>query len=242
MSSTKATSLFGFLPEAAGMAYLKQNCVLTRTSTTAIREQWLAARATIRVPIPRAGQPEILDFPPGYDDYLGRVCANAAFEETVRGMDWSFKLVELDPLIAFQIQVELARSANLCSNVSEAVPLLDDMLGTCLPLEVEDIEAPITVSGNSLTVQTESMNLKFRLSGLSGAPEMAEITIPNPRRVRTVGIHFFPSSPLLQVVRFRVPPCLRLRESRSHTRALRLSRGANYVSRDRSRGSCDVSV
>jgi hypothetical protein len=160
----------------------------------------------------------------------------------VRGMDWSFKLVELDPLIAFQIQVELARSANLCSNVSEAVPLLDDMLGTCLPLEVEDIEAPITVSGNSLTVQTESMNLKFRLSGLSGAPEMAEITIPNPRRVRTVGIHFFPSSPLLQVVRFRVPPCLRLRESRSHTRALRLSRGANYVSRDRSRGSCDVSV
>src|SRR5207245_974593 len=137
------------------------------------------------------------------DDYLTKVQANPAFGETVKGMNWSFKLVEIDPLIAFQIQVELARSANLCANVSEAAPLLDDMLGPCLPLDVEDIPASIGISGNTLTVEAQSMNLKFSRPDTSGAPQLAELTVPNARKVRTVGLQFLPSSPLAQVVRFR---------------------------------------
>ena len=185
------------------MAYLRQNCVLQNTATNAVRGQWQAARARARAPMVRAGQPEVLEFPSGHETYLTRVEANPAFEETVRGMTWSFKLVEIDPLIAFQFHVQLERSANLCRNVSDSEPLIEDMLGPCLPLDVEDISASVVVSGSSLTVEAESQNLKFTPLGARGLPEMREITIPVPRRVRTVGIHFLPSSPLLQVVRHR---------------------------------------
>lgn len=175
--------------------------MLTNTSTAAIRNHWLAARARARVPMPRPGQPEVLDFPAGYESYLREVEASPAFEETVNGMAFSFKLVEIDPLIAFQIRIELDRSANLCSGVS-AEPLLGDMIKPCLPTVVEDVPTSLGVGGNSLTVESRSLNLKFRPFWPSGAPTMAEITLPNARRVRTVGMHFFPSSPLVQVVRY----------------------------------------
>jgi hypothetical protein len=150
----------------------------------------------------RAGQPEILDFPAGYEDYLKDVQANPAFEETVKGMAYSFKLVEIDPLIAFQIRIELERSANLCSGVS-IEPLVGDMLKPCLPTTVEGVPVSLGVTGSSLTVESESLNLKFSPAGPSGAPTMAEISLPNERRVRTVGMHFFPSSPLVQIVRYQ---------------------------------------
>jgi len=201
------------------MAYLRQNCVLKNTSNDSIRDQWQVARARVKAPMMKAGQPEVLDFPAGYETYLTKVQANPAFEETVTGMNWAFKLVEIDPLIAFQFHIQLERSANLCRNVADAEPrvddmleplvddmvgpVVDDMLGVCLPLDVEDIPASVVVSGSSLTVEAESTNLKFiPVSGL-GVPEMREITIPVPRRVRTVGMHFLPSSPLLHVVRHK---------------------------------------
>ncbi|MEA2633802.1 MAG: hypothetical protein QOH92_569 [Chloroflexota bacterium] len=185
------------------MAYLRQNCVLPNTATNAVREEWRSARARVRVPMMKAGQPEVLEFPSGYETHLAQVQANPAFEETVRGMNWSFKLVEIDPLIAFQFHVQLERSANLCRNVSDAEPLIEDMLGPCLPFDVEDIPASVVVSGSSLTVEAESQNLKFSPVDGRGFPEMREITIPVPRRVRTVGINFLPSSPLVHVVLHR---------------------------------------
>jgi hypothetical protein len=193
--TAKALSLIGFMPEASGMAFLRNNCVLPNRSTNAIREQWLIARSRVKTSATNAGQPKVSEIPSGHEDYLNQVVASPSFSETLEGMHWSFKLVEIDPLIAFQFHLWPDRAANLCKNL-DAAPEIDDILPVCLPLDVEDIDASVSSSGSTVTIESKSMNLKF-------SPSLQEITVANPRRKRTIGLQFFPSCPLIQVVRFR---------------------------------------
>jgi hypothetical protein len=193
--TAKALSLIGFMPEATGMAFLKSNCVLANRSTNAVKEQWLVARSRVKTPAVVAGQPKVTEIPSGYEDYLNRVVGSPSFGETLEGMQWTFKLVEIDPLIAFQFHLWPNRAANLCKSLDTA-PDIDDMLPICLPLDVEDIQASVSSSGSSMAIESHSMNLKF-------SPTLQELTVANPRRIRTVGLQFFPSCPFIQVVRFR---------------------------------------
>jgi hypothetical protein len=116
-------------------------------------------------------------------------------------MSWSFRLVEVDPVIAFQTHIQIDRAANLCRNVEDG-PNLDDMLPICLPAQLEKVPVSIERSGSSVSVSSNSMNLRFQPISASGTPEIGELSVDNPRQVGTMGIQFFPAAPFVQVVRF----------------------------------------
>jgi hypothetical protein len=80
------------------------------------------ARERVGSPLPNAGKPETAPIPAGHAEYLKRVAAMPRFAESFGGSPWGFRLVEIDPLIAFQFQVETARSAAMLGQLNVVAP------------------------------------------------------------------------------------------------------------------------
>src|SRR5437899_2009281 len=100
-------SLVGFMTEEEGVNYLISSCDCGTEDPTAM---FAAAQANLGAPIDNAGQPEILDIPEEFNDYLEGVQRNPRFAQTVEPLTWAFKLIEADPLISFQFHIFTERS------------------------------------------------------------------------------------------------------------------------------------
>src|ERR1700737_1931292 len=123
----KVISLVGFLKEAVAVAYLNQFAVLPNKTRPALRHIWLAAQSKLGAAIPNAGQPDIQDIPTTHQAYLRGVETNPRFAVTHEGMAWSFKLIEIDPLLAFQLHVELDRANTPCAAVKDPTSLTETL-------------------------------------------------------------------------------------------------------------------
>ena len=102
----KANSLIGFVrDERQALSYLGQTCVPADPSEKALRRQWLDAQSRLGQPLPNAGNPKIEPVPKDCEPYLNGLKARADFKDFFKGKTWSFCLVEIAPLLAFQFQV-----------------------------------------------------------------------------------------------------------------------------------------
>jgi hypothetical protein len=191
-------SLVGLMPEDVAQHYLNRCCFLPNKSVKSIRKYWSDAKGTIGPPTARAGLPDIQEMGSEHDQYLDRVRANPAFVKALEGMPYSFKWVEIDPLLCFQFHLETNRSANLCKSVDDG-PTVDDMLPICLPEHLEEIPYDVMEAGNGkLRVRAESLNLRPCLQG-----DISTLLADNPNKIKAAGIAFGPAAPFFQVVRFR---------------------------------------
>ena len=191
-------SLAGFMAEDVAQHYLDRCCFLPNKSSKSLRKYWSDAKATLGPPMARAGYPDVQDMGSEHDPYLTRVRANPAFEKALEGMPYSFKLVEIDPLLCFQFHLETHRSSNLCKSVDDG-PTVDDMLPICLPEQLEEIPYNIVEASNGkLRVRSDSLNLRPCLQG-----DLSTLLAGDPNKVKAAGIAFAPAAPFLQVVRFR---------------------------------------
>lgn len=138
---TNDLSLFGFLDEDDADSYLRTYCILDPAPDT--RSMWQDARSRLGDPIAKAGEPEISDMPWGQKGYLRELQKQERFQDTVRGLDWSFKCVEIDPLIAFQIHIEGVRSDSLGTGLPDKCTT-KELVPVCLPSRQERIEPTIT--------------------------------------------------------------------------------------------------
>jgi hypothetical protein len=110
--------------------------------------------------------------------------AAAAFAGPWQGCE--FKLIEIDPLLAYQFTVSDARSDHHCNNLS-APPTLPELLNLCLPL-VPSVENFQTFnSPNAMILKARSLNLQNFGGGVFNAAFM--------------GIQFGVSLPFMHVVR-----------------------------------------
>jgi hypothetical protein len=208
-----ALSLFGFLDEVSAMQYLAQICLSEHMNEQYLRNQWVGAQHKLGAPISKAGSPEIQDMPEQCQDYLDGVMQNPRFPTTITKQiggvsvqySWSFKLVEIDPLLAFQYHVETDRADSLCAHISQRtgksstkaprqIPV-EALLSICLPQTVkgvEDIKPFITHQPQSILFRTRDLNFRVLAAGPVGEDSNQKLTL--------AGVVVGESSPLVQVM------------------------------------------
>jgi hypothetical protein len=193
---TPGLSLVGFLsdPQQA-LNHLKVPCVPDPTTKTdaALIADWQAARASLGKPITRAGRPRMTLIPQS-DPHVQQLlslpwAANYLNSQLAQGA--SFQMVEIEPLLAYQLTIDLIRSKSRAANLSTP-PTRDELMSVCLPLFHPNDAVHISGQGQfghkSIIVKSRSLNLQIMAEGALG-PE-------------AWGIQFAWALPFVHVTRF----------------------------------------
>ena len=185
-------SLVGFMDEAAGMNHLRTACVPPDSADDAVRAIWKSAQASCSATVRNPGLPEILDIPAGHLAYIVALAQTPMVAQAMQAYAQaaSFKLIEIDPLLAYQHTVDLDYSTVHCKGLSKP-PTIDELLPICLPMSVPMPSANITPGGQSVLVKTRALNLTTLAGGI----------FQEPNKPTIAGIAIGPTLPLVHVVR-----------------------------------------
>ncbi len=188
-----ALSLVGYLEKEKALEYLQKTCLSDDPSPQALLQHYTNAQSQLGPAIQKAGYPEILDIPAGYESYINMVKTTPYVKAFETGNLVTIQLVEIAPLLAFQVHIELERAESLYQPTNE-VPGIVDMLAACLPLVPQSIpfEFSHPQSPNTVMMRTPSLNLRAFNSGL--------FTLPNGENY--FGVKIDGANPFVQVVRF----------------------------------------
>jgi hypothetical protein len=183
-------SLVGFLDQNEALAHLKSVCVPTIQDDAILSAEWVQAKASLGSAIPNAGKPEIIDLPAQADDYLKLLTSQewlvAHQSGTLAGVE--FKLIEIDPLLAFQQIIDVTRSNFHCGNIGQNPPT-DKILELCLPLQPQQEQIQTSHGPQSIILTTKSLNLQLQAQGMFNGQFM--------------GVTFGLSLPFVHVVEFQ---------------------------------------
>jgi hypothetical protein len=191
---TPGVALVGFMTETFAVSYLAQRCIPANPAPAALSACWQEARQRRGGPTPNAGRPEILSISPRHAGHLKEVAALPRFAEMFGTSGWDFRLVEMDPLIATQFEIDLPRAADLCAGL-RGTPTEDHLLQICLPSRLPPTPFDVHPQPQSLLIRSRSMNLEILASGL--------VAQDQGRGMFLAGAAFGPSLPLVQVGRFQ---------------------------------------
>lgn len=158
--SRPARSLVGFLDEASAVRYLTSMCVWPDNSAVTAAARWKEARALVQPISCLPGVPDVQEIPPRYDKYLRDVTQYPRFAE-LAGEGASFKLVEIDPILCFQLHV-LDDVVEGFSTKGGAQSLREH-LKLCLPSRVQP--TPMTIKEEPDGIAIESLDLNLHLLG-----------------------------------------------------------------------------
>lgn len=189
--ATPGLSLLGFLDEPSAATLLRNACVVPDATPEALSAIWREAQAKLGTAIPRAGLPTMEDIPPEGAEHMASLLQQQ-WVQVALGSDiagGTFKMVELEPLLAYQLNVDIARSDH--HNGSADAPSTTQLFNMCLPLE-KVIENITTVThANAMLVTSRGLNFR----------PFAQGAFPTP--VGTlIGMHVGVSLPLMHVVRY----------------------------------------
>ncbi len=186
-------SLAGFLDSQSAIGVLRRSCVFADTSDAALALEWEQARNKLGAPVQNAGQPDIQPIPAEGQAYMARLEQQAWVAKSLRDdlCGATFQMVELDPLLAFQFDVSLARSAHHTGGAQSGPPSADELFSMCLPWDLRMENIRVNTSSQSLLVTSQGLNFLPLAKGL----------------FRTacgsfVGIKVAPSGPFMYVVRY----------------------------------------
>ena len=180
--------LIGFMPEQQAISYLAGTCFTINQSPAALSAEWRDAKAKIGPPVANAGNPSIEPIPAHHQPYMQQLNALPWCIDMIQ-QGWDFRLVEIDPLLAFQSHVDLARSATHCNAIPKP-PSVADLLPICLPLQIEPVPIQWSSYPHSFILKSRSLNLRMM-------PPNPQMQPPN-----FIGIQWAVSLPFVQVVRF----------------------------------------
>ena len=188
-------SLVGFFPERQAVDYIRRACAYSGINKAGAVAKWKEAKSRLTSSVGTPGLPDIQELPVSSHPYLAQVPHNARFDATVRGFSsWSFQLVEIAPLLAFQFHVCMDTGA------PRSVPTVEEMLAECLPHDVGWISYadPVVSHGptnGSAVIRCDDLNLVPMMldAGVKLGNQMAKLEF--------LGLPYGPSSPFVQVVR-----------------------------------------
>jgi hypothetical protein len=185
---TLGTSLVGFMEQQEAVNYLKNQCVpLLGADDASLIGDWQTAREKLGVPIANAGYPDIQQIPSSQAAYMADLVlqpwvANALIE--FPGSE--FRLVEIEPLLAFQFAIDSIRSQHHCAPFSKP-PSLEELLMACLPNSPTSDPVRVVQGEQSMLITSRSLNLRSLAQGfMNGA---------------FLGMHVGLALPLVHVVR-----------------------------------------
>lgn len=196
-------SLLGFIKnEQEALNYLRSSCMLTKVPDATLLGFWRTARQTLTPFTQRAGTPNIRDIPDEYCPYLEGVQSNPRFEYTCmrgeRKLTWSFKLVEIEPILAWQVHIRKDRMNEVTASVDRPLTV-QQMLGICLPHQVGAVNFTTTPMpakqprSGSVVVRSDDLNCRPHEVGLIWSPD-DQLTV--------AGVGVGAATPLVQVVQF----------------------------------------
>jgi hypothetical protein len=196
---TAGLSLVGFMEQQAAINHLKTLCVPKDYSDAALLAEWTAAQAKLGAAFADAGQPDIQDIPAAHQAYIATLVqipwVVQALQQQIPGT--TFKLVEIDPLLAFQFTVDKVRSDHHCHPFTKP-PKIEELLNACLPqVQVPEATQELTQMHpgiGSAFIKAKSLNVRMLAQGIFKDPA-------TPHQSFT-GLIFGMALPFVQVVRF----------------------------------------
>lgn len=189
--STPASALFGFLSHDNATQWLRTGCVLPDASDQALSAMWQAAQARLGLPVPNAGLPDIVPLPPDGVSYVTTLLGQSWVQERLqavqapRGVD--FCLVEIDPLLAYQVHVDHDRSQTHGNGIPQN-PTLQQQLDVCLPTIQTSEPLQIHQAPGAMMITSRSLNVRTLWQGYANSGFL--------------GIHVGMALPFVHVVRF----------------------------------------
>ena len=186
---TPGKSLVGFMDRQLAIQYLRNSCAYDQSfDDAALDAIWQAAKAKLGAPTPKAGTPDIQDIPASHSGYIANLMSQQyladAWSTSLAGS--ALKLVEIEPLLAFQFSVDNLRSDHHCTKLATP-PTLDELLEMCLPL-VPPMDPVSVVQGpQSMLITSRSLNFRPLAQGFMAGG--------------FVGMHVGMGLPLAHVVR-----------------------------------------
>jgi len=186
--------LVGFMDEAFADAYLQNSCEGAGATAPDRKQFWTAARNKLGAPSANAGHPDIQALPPTAKPHLRRVeQLNPRFQQAISKLKWSFKSVEIDPLLCYQFHVDTDRAQRACSSAKTKPPTPGELLQTCLPLSPAKLRHQVSALGDSgLFVRSDDLNVRL-LDAKAGATK---------GETWTATIVWGTATPLVSVVNF----------------------------------------
>lgn len=157
--ATAGLSLLGFLEKQQALSHLRTACIAPDISDAALETVWIEAAARLGPSVVKAGKPEILPFP-----------AEAAAHVAEMALGWpqppnqpppEFRMIEIAPLLAYQIIIDGPRSGFHCKRFSNP-PTLAELLAVCLP--TRPLEEPLQSQelAQSLIIKARSLNVRLQ--------------------------------------------------------------------------------
>jgi hypothetical protein len=193
--ATDGLLLIGFLDEASSFRYVRERCAFPSVPTSnSLRAMWRDARDRMGDNAPWVGIPKFTEIPPECKKHLEDVEKSNWFGDVLEGMTHEFRMVEIAPLLAFQVEVDLARTNRVCQGLKEN-PSIQDMLKVCLPCEPEGLElrSRVTPDGEGIILETDNTNVVPREGKYFGIDPLDGLHLG--------GFKFGTRAPWVQVVR-----------------------------------------
>jgi hypothetical protein len=166
---TPGLSLVGFMDPYEAINHLAHTCVPANPDPIMLAAEAQAAQAALGAPTPNAGNPRISDIDPVHAAYFAQLVAQpniAGYLTNTPGA--AFKMVEIDPLLAFQYAIDEGRSHHHCGSLP-APPSVADLLPICLPLTQAAPTVKMNVQPNGVLLKTRDHNLKIMTGGVHGS-------------------------------------------------------------------------
>lgn len=200
---SRGLSLVGFMYQQPAIHHLRIACVPADPSDAALIAEWTAAQATLGAPITNAGKPDVQQLAPADMPYIAKFMAEpwVAFafnhpilQASLQGA--TFRVIEIDPLLAFQSTVFLDRADHHCGRLNN--PSIADLLPVCLPI-VQPREplllSPVMPGSQSVIIKSRNLNVQSTQMG------NFEFTT-NGYTSYMAGLQYHLSPPFAHVVRY----------------------------------------
>jgi hypothetical protein len=184
----KGLSLLGFMDQHVALHHLRNACVPVGLADDATLLTELAvATQKLGAPIANAGRPEVLDLPTSAAGHVTTLLQQKWIVDSMGGFkNPEFKLIEIEPLLAYQFSIDEDRSGYHCNQLASP-PTMDELLRTCLPINLPTEQITLSASSQSILVKSKSLNVRIMAGGLLNEG--------------LAGIHFGVSLALTQVVK-----------------------------------------
>lgn len=162
---TPGLSLVGFMDQQQAINHLRRDCVPSDPSDAALIKEWSAAKAKKGYPIGTAGSPYVLPIAGADAAYIQQLMAQPWVQAAFQMFGYAqadFKLVEIEPLLAYQFTVDADRSKHHCGGLKN--PSVADLMKICLPqaqVRPADI-SPFVDVGQWHCATIKSRNLSMR--------------------------------------------------------------------------------
>lgn len=178
-------SLIGFMTQEEALNYFRNACVPEASDDASLIAIWNDAHTHIGAPADNAGKPAIKPIPAEAQDYIAELKNGPWKPHFDANPGWELRIIEIEPLLAFQFSILMPKSANHCSALPEP-PTLADLLPVCLPQVPPQPSAHVSRDARSVMIQSRDLNLRAVQAGL----------------MVTMGMQFTFSLPFAHVVRF----------------------------------------